>query len=93
MAEIKKYYNVTIELSNGSKIIKNDVRAMSKKEAWENSKSNADDEVISIVDDNGFQHVITKSHIVQIVIGETDSPEKRKEEFDKTHEVLSEIMF
>lgn len=78
MIKTDKYYSIKIELSNGEFISKSDIRAMSIDYAWEEAYDEEDTQTVSIIDEKGIYHLLTRSHIIQVVVKEIDSPETIK---------------
>lgn len=64
------YYSIKIKLSNDEIISKSSVRAISIDYAWDEANNEEDTQTVSIVDDNGIYHLVTKSHIIQVVVEE-----------------------
>ncbi|WP_034551679.1 hypothetical protein [Carnobacterium funditum] len=92
MTEAKKYYSVRIELSNGNKILKTDIRAFTADDAWERYYDPETIETLSVIDDKDIYRLLTKSHIVQVVVKETESPDLRKEVKSKNVAALSKLI-
>ncbi len=72
MDKINEYYNIEVQLSNGENIKKNNVKVATGDDAWETAYDGEDNEVITILDNKGTYHILTKSHIVQVIVRKTN---------------------
>lgn len=84
----KKYYKVTVILSNGSSIVKKEIKAFSAEEAWIEACEKQMVDYASIIDDKNIYHKINMIHVIEIVIQDIGNPEQRQEKLENKRRAL-----